>query len=64
MLNQGDSNTAVGCVALLLNIAGERNTAVGSDALLFNGQLGNPGADFNGAFGAFALFNNSRRLQQ
>jgi hypothetical protein len=58
ILNVGDSNTAVGAAALLLNGDGTRNTAVGTDALVFNG-FGVSGADFNGAFGAFALFNNS-----
>src|SRR5438105_9504735 len=57
-LNNGDSNTGVGAAALLLNGSGMRNTAVGSDALVFSG-FGVGGANFNGAFGAFALFNNS-----
>jgi trimeric autotransporter adhesin len=58
VLNNADSNTAVGAVAMLLNATGTRNTAVGTDALVFNGQLGHPGANFNDAFGAFALMNN------
>jgi hypothetical protein len=55
-LNKGDSNTATGAGALLLNITGQRNTAMGTDALVYNGSIF--GADYNGAFGAFALFNN------
>src|SRR6266513_1092421 len=58
VLNNGDSNTAGGAAALLLNIGGTRNTAFGTDALVYNGN-GVAGANFNGAFGAFALFNNS-----
>ncbi|PYJ01126.1 MAG: hypothetical protein DMF00_05895 [Verrucomicrobia bacterium] len=58
VLNNGDSNTAGGAAALLLNIGGTRNTAFGTDALVYNGN-GVAGANFNDAFGAFALFNNS-----
>ena len=43
---------------MLFNATGTRNTAVGVDALFFNGDVGNPGADFNGAFGVSAQFNN------
>jgi len=64
-LNLADSNTAVGAAAMILNIGSSgkggtntRNTACGTDALVFNG-FGTSGADFNGAFGAFSLFNNS-----
>src|SRR5262249_41014816 len=58
VVNTGDSNTAVGAAALLLNTDSTRNTAVGTGALVFNGDTVGSGADFNGAFGAFALFNN------
>src|SRR5438552_15077477 len=34
-LNLGDSNTAVGAAALLLNLTGSENTAVGVDAMVF-----------------------------
>jgi hypothetical protein len=54
VLNTGDSNTATGAAALLLNGAGTRNTANGTDALVFNAT-----GDFNDAVGAFALFNNT-----
>src|SRR5207237_3261506 len=53
-LNNGDSNTATGAAALLLNTAGTQNTAVGTDAMVHNGAGSN-----NTALGAFALFNNS-----
>src|SRR6476620_3780929 len=53
VLNTGDSNTAVGAVALLLNSTGTQNVALGTDALVFN----DTGSD-NTAVGAFALFNN------
>src|SRR6266508_3116732 len=49
----GDSNTAVGTAAMLLNTAGAQNTAVGTNALVFNAIGGN-----NNAVGAFALYNN------
>ena len=57
-LNNADSNTGVGAAALLLNDSGTRNTAVGTDALVFNGFLVDDDGSFNGAFGAFSLFNN------
>jgi len=57
-LNNGDSNTAGGAAALLLNDSGTRNTAFGTDALVFNGYQVSKDGDFNGAFGAFSLFNN------
>jgi trimeric autotransporter adhesin len=53
VFNTGDSNTAVGAVALLLNGTGTQNVALGTDALVFN----DTGSD-NTAVGAFALFNN------
>ena len=57
-LNNGDSNTATGAGALLLNTTGQRNTAMGTNALAYNGSIF--GADYNDAFGAFALFNNDQ----
>jgi hypothetical protein len=57
-LNNGNSNTATGAGALLLNESGNRNTATGTDALLYNGVSGFGMANYNNAFGAFALFNN------
>jgi hypothetical protein len=53
-LNNGDSNTAVGAAALLLNTTGTQNTAVGTDALVHNDSGSN-----NNAVGAFALFSNT-----
>ena len=53
-LNNADSNTAVGCVALLLNTTGTLNTATGTDAMVFNDS-----GEFNDAYGAFALFDNT-----
>ena len=38
VLNNADSNTAVGAAALLLNTDGTQNTAVGAAALTFNEQ--------------------------
>ena len=55
-LNNADGNTATGAAALLLNSSGTRNSAFGTEALAFNGS--SFGADYNDAFGAFALFNN------
>ena len=59
VLNNADSNTATGAAALLLNSDGTQNCAYGTDALVFSGQTPGSGADFNNAFGAFALFNNA-----
>ena len=53
-LNTGDSNTAVGAAALLLNTTGTNNTAVGTDALVFN-----DGGNSNAAIGTFALQSNT-----
>jgi len=53
-LNNGDSNTAVGTVALFLNTTGTRNTATGTDTLVFN-STGND----NTAVGTFALEHNT-----
>jgi hypothetical protein len=53
-LNTGDSNTATGAVALLLNTAGSQNTATGSQALLNNIEGIN-----DTAVGFQALFNNT-----
>ncbi len=53
VLNEGDSNTALGCVALLLNTTGFNNTAAGSDAMVFNES-----GIYNDAYGAFALEDN------
>src|ERR1043165_6464851 len=50
ILNNADSNTAVGAAALLLHTSGSENTAVGVDAMVFNDT-----GEFNGAFGGFAL---------
>jgi hypothetical protein len=62
VLNNADSNTAVGTAALLLNAGGAgvdtgtQNTAVGTAALVFNTGGNNEGeGSFNGAVGAFAL---------
>jgi hypothetical protein len=49
-LNNGDSNTASGTAALILNTSGTRNTANGTAAMVFN-STGND----NTAVGAFAL---------
>jgi len=46
-------NTAVGVVSLVFNLTGSENTAVGAQTLPFND------GDINGAFGAYALFNNT-----
>ena len=54
VLNTGNSNTAVGAAALLLNTTGEQNTAVGTDALVFNDA-----GSSNTATGYFALMNNT-----
>ena len=54
VFNNGDSNTAVGTVALFLNTTGTFNTAVGTGALLDNG-IGNT----NTAIGYNALSNNT-----
>jgi hypothetical protein len=69
-LNLGDSNTAVGAAALLLNTTGEQNTAVGTDTLVFNDTgasntaigffaLGDNTSSGNTAAGAFALTSNT-----
>jgi hypothetical protein len=52
-LNTGDSNTAAGAAALLLNTTGGANVAVGTDALVFNDS-----GSFNNAVGYFALANH------
>ena len=52
-LNNGDNNTALGAVALLLNTTGTENTAVGANALFSNN-----GGNFNNAVGSFALYSN------
>jgi hypothetical protein len=52
-LNNGNSNTAVGAAALLLNSSGNENTVVGTNALVFNDS-----GDFNSAVGAGALHSN------
>jgi hypothetical protein len=66
-LNNADSNTAVGAAALLFNNkgtganTGTRNTAVGTAALennLISGGTNDGDGSFNGAVGAFSLFNN------
>src|SRR6266516_6350307 len=54
VLNRGDSNTAVGAAALLLNTTGGNNTAVGTDALVHNDTGG-----YNTAIGDEVLFNNT-----
>jgi hypothetical protein len=66
VLNNADSNTAVGAAALLFNTSGggERsgteNTAVGTAALELNsGTANNDEGSFNGAVGAFALNANT-----
>jgi len=50
-LNNGDSNTAVGAAALLLNTTGTENSAIGTAVLVHNSTGGQ-----NTATGAFALF--------
>jgi len=50
---EGDSNTAVGTAAMILNLSGTRNTAVGTNALV-NNMI----ASENNAVGFFALYNN------
>ena len=59
-LNNGNSNTAAGTGAMLLNITANNNTAVGTDALLFNDfTVTSPStANDNTALGFQALFNN------
>jgi hypothetical protein len=52
-LNNSDSNTAVGAVALLLNTAGTGNSALGTAAMVNNDNGSN-----NTAVGSFALQNN------
>ena len=49
----GNSNTAVGTAAMMLNLSGDNNTAVGTNALVFNST-----ASGNTAVGSFALYNN------
>src|SRR6476646_1241735 len=58
VLNTGDSNTAVGTVALLLNTTASQNTAVGTGALLFNDT-----GPSNTAVGYQALFSNVSGLE-
>jgi hypothetical protein len=59
VLDRADANTAVGTAALLLNEFGSRNTGVGAAVLLNTaGDLGGMGS-FNGAYGAFALNQNT-----
>ena len=50
---EGNSNTAVGTAAMILNLSGSRNTAVGTNALV-NNMI----ASENNAVGFFALYNN------
>jgi BclA C-terminal domain len=57
-LNNGDSNTASGTAALILNTSGTRNTADGTAAMVFN-STGND----NTAVGAFALNVNTTGIQ-
>ena len=52
--NNGESNTAVGAAALLLNTTGTQNTAVGTDALALNDS-----GSANTATGYSALLNNT-----
>ena len=59
MLNNADSNTAVGAAALLLNTSGTQNTAVGAAALVFNSS-----GNSNTATGFSALTNNTHRRRQ
>ena len=66
VLNNADSNTAVGAAALLFNLAGSgpntgtQNTAVGTAALELNsGGSADSEGSFNGAVGAFALATNT-----
>ena len=70
-LNNGDSNTATGTAALLLNTSGTRNTANGTaaivhnsagndnDAVGVNALFSNTTGSGNNAFGVEALFSNS-----
>ena len=61
-LNRADSNTGLGVAALILNTTGTRNTAVGTAAMVNNqGQvtIGDGMGSDNGAFGAFALNQNT-----
>jgi len=53
VLNNADSNTAVGTAAMSLNTSGFENVAVGTDALLYNAS-----GNYNNAVGVFALFYN------
>jgi hypothetical protein len=57
-LNNGDSNTASGTAALILNTSGTRNTANGTAAMVFN-STGND----NTAVGAFALNVNTTGIE-
>src|SRR6266581_1891520 len=71
ILNNGDSNTAVGAVALLSNSTGTENTAVGTDALVYNDSGGddtavgfqalfsNTTGGGNTAIGSYALYSNT-----
>jgi hypothetical protein len=54
VLNNEDSNTAVGTAALLFNTAGTSNSALGTGAMVNNDN----GSD-NTGLGAFALYNNT-----
>ena len=55
----GSGNTAVGTNALVFNSVANQNNAVGSFALYNNDSTGNGVGTFNGAFGAFALLDNT-----
>jgi BclA C-terminal domain len=57
-LNNGDSNTAVGTAALILNTSGTRNTANGTAAMVLNST-----GDDNTAVGAFALNANNTGIE-
>jgi hypothetical protein len=57
-LNNGDSNTASGTAALILNTSGTRNTANGTAAMVYN-STGND----NTAVGAFALNVNTTGIE-
>src|SRR5436190_2355247 len=50
---EGDSNTALGTAAMILNLSGSQNVAVGTNALV-NNMI----ASQNNGVGAFALYNN------
>ena len=56
--NRADGNTAVGLGALTFNSNGYNNTAVGSNALGNNDSSGKGVANYNNAFGNYALIVN------